>query len=122
MKKKPKQYRVRNWSKYNAGLKQRGSITFWLDEAALTQWLNKEKTGKRGAGNTYNDVAIETAATIKSVYSLGGRQAVSFVESVFELMRVEQAVFTELFLEVSRELETERVVFGGVNRVVCPLR
>lgn len=26
---------VRNWSEYNAGLKDRGSLTFWLDEAVL---------------------------------------------------------------------------------------
>lgn len=73
MKKKPKQYRVRNWSEYNAGLKQRGSITFWLDEAVIEQWLNRQKTGKRGASNTYSDAAIETVVTIKSVYGLAGR-------------------------------------------------
>lgn len=25
-------YRVRNWSAYTAGLKQRGSLTFWFNE------------------------------------------------------------------------------------------
>ena len=88
MKKKQSNYRVRNWSEYNAGLKQRGSLTFWLDEAVIKQWLNLEKTGKRGASDVYSDLAIETVAMIKSLYSLGGRQAVGFVESVFELMGV----------------------------------
>ena len=92
MKKKPKQYRIRNWSEYNAGLKQRGSFTFWLDEAAIKGWLNKEKTGKRGASDSYSDLAIETVVTLKSMYGLGGRQVVGFVESLFKLMQVELAV------------------------------
>lgn len=29
------QYRIRNWFEYNAGLKQGGSLTFWVDEAVL---------------------------------------------------------------------------------------
>lgn len=92
MKKKPKQYRVRNWREYNAGLKERGSITFWLDEAVIEQWLNRQKTGKRGASNSYSDIAIETVLVIKSVYGLAGRQAVGFVASIFALMNVKLAV------------------------------
>ena len=29
------QYRIRNWPDYDAGLKRRGDLTLWLDEAAL---------------------------------------------------------------------------------------
>ena len=43
------QDRIRNWSKYNAALKNRGSLTFWLDDEVLALWLNDEKTRKRGA-------------------------------------------------------------------------
>ena len=92
MSKKPNSYRVRNWSEYNAGLKRRGSITFWLNEAVIEQWLNQETTGKRGASHTYSDLAIETVVTIQSIYQLAGRQAVGFVESVFELMHLDLAV------------------------------
>lgn len=92
MSKKPSKYRVRNWSEYNVGLKQRGSITFWLDEAVIEQWLNEEKTGKRGASKVYSDLAIETVVTMKSIYGLAGRQAVGFVRSIFELMQVDLAV------------------------------
>lgn len=49
------QYRIRNWSQYNAALKQRGSLTFWVDEEVLAVWLNDEKTGNRGASPTYSD-------------------------------------------------------------------
>ncbi len=42
-------YRVKNWSEYDAGLKQRGSLTFWVNEEVLKSWLEEEKTGKQGA-------------------------------------------------------------------------
>ncbi len=92
MNKQPNEYRVRNWSEYNAGLKRRGSITFWLDEAAIAAWLNQEKTGKRGASRKYSDLAVETVLTMKSIYKLAGRQAVGFVASVFSLMNLDLPV------------------------------
>ena len=52
------QYRVKNWSQYNAALKNRGSLTFWVEEEVLQKWYNEEKTGKRGADQTYSDLAI----------------------------------------------------------------
>ena len=69
------QYRIRNWSEYNAGLKRRGSITFWLSTNVIDKWLVKTKTGKKGASKTYNDIAIATMSTVKSIFSLAGRQA-----------------------------------------------
>ncbi|MEL6502368.1 MAG: IS5 family transposase [Cyanobacteria bacterium J06623_1] len=83
-----KQYRICNWSEYNAGLKRRGSITFWLSTDVINEWLVKTKTGKRGASKTYNDVAIATMSTVKSLFSLAGRQAQGFVESILQLMNI----------------------------------
>ncbi|MBF2076940.1 MAG: IS5/IS1182 family transposase, partial [Synechococcales cyanobacterium T60_A2020_003] len=40
------QYRIRNWSEYNAGLKARGSLTFWIEESVLGQWVVEELSGK----------------------------------------------------------------------------
>ena len=82
------QYHIRNWSEYNAGLKHRGSIIFWLSADVIEEWLIVEKTGKREASTTYSNVAIATMSTIKSIFSLAGRQAQGFVESVFELMQI----------------------------------
>jgi len=79
-------YRVRNWSEYNAGLKQRGSVTFWLDEAALAGWSDPKRSGRRGASKHYSDLAIATFETVKSVYRLAGRQTQGFIESLFSLM------------------------------------
>ena len=65
-----KQYRIRNWKEYDAALKRRGSLTFWVDDEVVSTWLNESKTGKRGAPRTYSDVAIATMSTLSSVMGL----------------------------------------------------
>jgi hypothetical protein len=85
-------YRIRNWSEYNAALKQRGSLTFWIDEAVLEQWIIPELSGKKGASVLYSDLAIQTMATVKAIYRLAGRQCQGFLESIFELMDIELSV------------------------------
>jgi heme-degrading monooxygenase HmoA len=79
--------RIRNWSEYNAGLKQRGSLTFWLSEDVFDEWVNGSLTGRRGASPTYSDLAIATFETLKSLYGLAGRQTEGFVSSLFGLNR-----------------------------------
>jgi hypothetical protein len=86
------EYRIRNWSEYNAGLKQRGSLTFWLEESVLEQWVVEELSGKPGASVLYSDLAIQTMATLKAVYRLAVRQCQGFVESIFELMGIDLPV------------------------------
>jgi hypothetical protein len=86
------QYRICNWSEYNAGLKQRGNLTVWLAESVLEQWIVKELSGKPGASVLYSDLAIQTMATLKAVYRLAGRQCQGFLESIFELMGIDLPV------------------------------
>lgn len=86
------QYRLRNWSEYDAALKNRGSLTFWVDEEVLAGWLNDQKTGKRGASRLYSDLAIATMSTMGSLLNLAGRQTEGFMESLFGLMGVELEV------------------------------
>jgi transposase len=86
------QYRIRNWSEYNAGLKQRGSLTFWIEESILEQWVVEELSGKPGASVLYSDLAIQTMATVKAIYRLAGRQCQGFLESIFELMGIDLPV------------------------------
>jgi len=38
-------YRVRNWSTYEAALRNRGDITVWFDEAAMGAW-NASPSGR----------------------------------------------------------------------------
>ena len=86
------QYRIRNWSQYDAALKQRGSLTFWVDDEVIEGWLNEAQTGKRGASRTYSDTAIATISTLGSVMQLPGRQTEGFVESLFQLMGIDLPV------------------------------
>ncbi len=74
------------------GSKQRGSITFWVSEEAIANWIHPEKTGKRGASPLYTDVAIATTETVKSLFNLAGRQAEGFLESLFDLMLIDLPV------------------------------
>jgi len=85
-------YRIRNWSEYNAGLKQRGNLTFWISEETCEQWFETEMTGKRGASNVYSDLAIITFATVKAVYRQAGRQTQGFMASIFSLMNLALSV------------------------------
>jgi Transposase DDE domain len=86
------QYRVRNWSEYNLALKQRGSLTFWVSEEAIEQWLNTKPSETLGAPKTYSDTAIMSVLTVKSLFRLAGRQATGLIASLFELMQVELPV------------------------------
>lgn len=81
---KPK-YRVTNWPEYNKSLKQRGSVTFWFSDDVQEKWLTNEKTGKRGASQTYSDLAIETFLAVMALYKLPLRAAEGFIRSIFEL-------------------------------------
>jgi len=93
MKTKPKpSYRVRNWSEYDAALKQRGSLTFWIDEAVIEGWINEQKSGRRGASKHYSDGAIALMATVQSLFNLPGRQTEGFLESLFAMMGIDLPV------------------------------
>ena len=81
--KKKTAYRIRNWREYNRALKQRGSLTVWISLDAIAHWTVDELTGDRGASPTYSDLAIET------IYGLAGRQRQGFLQSLFELMKLE---------------------------------
>lgn len=77
-------YRISNWATYEAGLRQRGSVTVWLSEDARKTWCH---TGRRKPGGklVYSSTAIETFWTIRMIYGLALRQTEGFVESLFEL-------------------------------------
>ena len=87
--KKKTAYRLRNWREYNRALTQRGSLTVWIRQDALTHWTTTEKTGARGASPIYTDLAIETMATVKALYGLAGRQTQGFLQSLFQLMKLD---------------------------------
>jgi len=95
-------------------LKQRGSLTFWVDDEVLNGWLNPTKTGKRGASATYSDLAIATMSTMGSVMHLPSRQTEGFMASLFQLMGVPLPVPD--YTTVSRRLGKLRIALPVVER------
>ena len=85
MKKKAK-YRLRNWKEYNRSLVNRGSLTFWISEELLANWIEAEKTGERGASPRYTEAAILAMASLKFVFHQAGRQTCGLVASIFRLV------------------------------------
>ena len=81
------QYRIRNWSEYEAGLQRRGDLTIWLSDAALDAW-RAPASGKPGGQRRYADIAIEAALTIRIVFHLPLRQTEGFLRCLAQLLDV----------------------------------
>lgn len=84
--KRKRQYRIRNWHKYNQALVQRGSLTFWVDAAAVAGWCCQEKSGKPGASRTYSESAIVCALTLQVVYHLPLRATAGLLRSWLQVL------------------------------------
>ena len=73
-----KAYRVRNWREYEAGLRNRGSLTVWISLTAgkLVNWdAPRPRKRKPGRQRKYSNHAIETAVTLGMVFHLSSRQS-----------------------------------------------
>ncbi|OED49962.1 hypothetical protein AB838_04355 [Rhodobacteraceae bacterium (ex Bugula neritina AB1)] len=75
-------YKTTNWPGYNNALKQRGSLTIWLDPAMI--WKAKP-SGKRGRQQCYSYAAIQTCLTMKVLFGMPLRQTTGVMESLFKL-------------------------------------
>jgi hypothetical protein len=73
--------RVGKWREYETGLKHRGDLTLWLDEAAIAGWQVPRRTTPGGQA-WYSDAAIELALMLRLVFHLALRQAEGFAASV----------------------------------------
>lgn len=78
-------YCVTNWPAYEAGLRRRGDLTLWLDEAALAHWAAPRRSSPGGQPR-YSDLAIELVLTLRLVFHLALRQAEAFSHSVLRLL------------------------------------
>ena len=83
------QRKITNWEQYNQALVNRGSLTFWLDDAAISQWRCQGHHGGRGRAFEFSDTAIETALMLKGIFNLSLRATEGFINSLFKLMAVE---------------------------------
>src|SRR5215211_6461051 len=78
-------YRIRNWREYDAGLKRRGDLTLWLDEAAIAGWHASRRTTP-GGQTRYSNLAIELVLILRLVFHWALRQAEGFSSSVLGLL------------------------------------
>ena len=90
-----KAYRVRNWREYEAGLRNRGSLTVWssLTAGKLVNWdAPRPRRRKPGRQRKYSNHAIETAVTLGMVFHLSSRQSEGLLRSLFALMKLDNDV------------------------------
>jgi hypothetical protein len=85
---KPKEkYRLTNWPAYNAGLKQRGSLTLWLSEDVAQQWYHQGRAQK-GGQFIYANECILLLLTLKVTFKLAFRQLEGFAYSLMQLLEL----------------------------------
>src|SRR5438034_10639085 len=95
--------RVTNWSEYDAGLRQRGSLTVWFSEEAIAAWRAAPRT-TRGGQPYYSALAITTALTLRLVFRLALRQTEGLIGSIIRLLGLARAIPDHFAL--SRRAET----------------
>lgn len=77
-----------NWKLYNRELKNRGSITFWLDSESLCKWFS-ERSSSWGFQEIYSDLAIQLLLILRYRFHLSLRETHGFAESIFHLLGLE---------------------------------
>src|SRR5215213_4532192 len=75
-------FKVRNWPAYEAGLRRRGGLTLWIEDAALACW----QTLGPGGQARYTDAAIQTSLMVRTAFKLALRQTEGLMASVLTLM------------------------------------
>ena len=88
----PKQrYRVTNWAAYDAGLRQRGSLTVWFSDEAVAAWQAEPRTTPGGQPH-HSALAITTALTLRAVFRLALRQTEGLIGSILQLLGLDLPV------------------------------
>src|SRR6059058_3752891 len=78
-------HRVTNWAAYDTALRQRGSLTVWFTDEAITAWHAEPRT-TRGGQPWYSALAILTALTLRAVFRLELRQTEGLIGSIIGLL------------------------------------
>jgi hypothetical protein len=84
-------HKVTNWPSYEAGLRQRGSLTVWFSDEAIRAWAAEPRT-TRGGQPWYSPLAILTALTLRAVFRLALRQTEGLISSIVRLLGLDLAV------------------------------
>ena len=75
-------FKIRNWRAYEAGLRRRGSLTLWIEDAALECWQTIGPSGQA----RYTGAAIQTSLMLRAAFKLPLRQIEGLMTSVLSLM------------------------------------
>ncbi len=89
---KKDKYKVKNWSRYNAGLKNRGDVTIWFDEDSLKDWYIKEEDRMPGGVMIYSEQCILCMLQLRFVFSLPLRQTQGFGCSLVKMLGLDLKV------------------------------
>src|SRR5215207_8088037 len=84
-------HKVTNWPAYDASLRQRGSLTVWFTDEAITAWEAEPRT-TRGGQPWYSELAILTALTFRAVFRLALRQTEGLIGSPMGLLGLDLPV------------------------------
>ena len=81
-------YKIRNWADYNQSLINRGNLTIWFDDDVVQAWNAVRPNGRRGRDQTFSDIAIECALTLRRLFRLPLRQTQGLLDGLFTLLKV----------------------------------
>src|SRR3954464_1382094 len=88
----PRQKRkVTNWREYDAGLRQRGSLTVWFTDEAVQAW-QAEPRATRGGQPDSSPLPVLRALTLRPVSPLPFRHTEGLIGSVIGLLGLDLAV------------------------------
>ena len=106
-------YKILNWSEYNKSLKNRGSITIWINEEVIKNWIY-EGERKQGGKKKYSDLAIEICLSVRRLYNFALRQTEGFMESLFSLMKIKMDVPS--YSQICRRAKELNISLGDFNK------
>ncbi len=75
-------FKVQNWPAYEAGLRRRGSLTLWIEDAALDCWQTFGPSGQA----RFKDAAIQTSLMLRTAFKLALRQTEGLMTSELTLV------------------------------------
>jgi len=76
---------VRNWPEYESGLRNRGSLTFWVTPQAMQLWPAQARSTP-GGQSIYSNQAIQTSLMLRLVFGQALRQTEGLMRSIFQLL------------------------------------
>lgn len=60
---------ITNWPTYNKSLINGGSLTFWIDTEAMSNWFHHDNHGRRGRSTLYTDQTIYTFLMFLGIFN-----------------------------------------------------